>query len=271
MHRKIIFIPTWRCQLRCKYCDYRIDKEGRLHAFDKVKTLGAELNWWEWVRYFERFEPCLLEMTGGEPTIYPDLDKLLSHISAQSRWAVTSNTLNTDMIKRLPTHNCLAWTASYHYHSDDTFLTNLFILRGKRVMPRITIVITPENYETGLQKIALFKNEGYGINVHPVLKQGFDWEAHRDVWDAMHKVADGAQINVIGEISDSWEAERHEICEAGGDYFMVMSDGQVLRCYSQLLTDDAGTHISEFKPVMQPMPCSMDCMFPCDRQIAKRR
>ena len=94
--------------MRCGYCDYSIDKEGKLYAFDKIKTIGRELEWFEWVQYLDRFEPLLLEMTGGEPTMYKDLNKLLMHISGFSRWAITSNTLNREAIKKLPAYNCHA-------------------------------------------------------------------------------------------------------------------------------------------------------------------
>ena len=270
MVKKIIFVPTWRCQLKCSYCDYRIDKDGKLHAFDKIKNIGRELEWFEWVQYLDRFEPLLLEMTGGEPTMYKDLNKLLLHLSGFSRWAITSNTLNRDAIKKLPAYNCHAWTASYHYHSDDDFMTNLFILRGKGIMPRVTIVITPENYNVAKEKIKMFQVEGYGVNIHPVLKQDFDWAEHRDVWDGIKGLADGAQTMIVGDISDKWMPERHEMCSAGGDYFCLMPDGQVLRCYSQILTDDHGVFIKDFEPVYEARPCSMDCMFPCDRQIANK-
>jgi hypothetical protein len=172
------------------------------------------------------------------------------------------------MIVDLPAHNCVAWTASYHFHSDEIFNRNIAILRSKRINVRVTIVVTPENHKQAFDKIMEYKNYGIGVNVHPVLKQDFDWAEHKDIWSNIQTLADGNRVMVIGDISDKWEAQHHDMCAAGGNYFALMPDGKVNRCYSQILTDETAGHISEYAPLQGKQPCSMDCMFPCDRQVA---
>jgi len=270
---KIIFIPTWRCNLRCSYCDYEIKEktaEGYIYrAFNRFHRVERELEWWEWIEHLERFEPFLLEMTGGEPLCYKDLDKLLLHLRLDCRWAITSNTLNREMIKKLPAYNCLAWTASYHYQKDKEFLDNLYILRHKRIIPRVTIVVTPENFNTAVEKIKMIDSEGYGVNIHPVLKMGFSWEKDMDKWNELLGMADGKRIIFVRDISYRWTPQRYDYCHAGSNYFCLMPDGKVLRCYSQILTDKNLGYIWDFKPFKLMTPCDMECMFPCDRQVTK--
>ncbi len=270
---KIIFIPTWQCNLRCSYCDYEIKEKtaaGYIYrAFDKFHEVKRELNWWEWLKHLERFEPFLLEMTGGEPLCYKDLDKLLLHLRLDCRWAITSNTLNREMIKRIPAYNCLAWTASYHYHSDKEFLDNLYILRHKKIVPRVTVVATPKNFDTAVGKIKMISSEGYGVNIHPVLKMGFSWEKEMEKWDSLLNMADGRRIVFIKDISYKWTPQRYDYCLAGKNYFCLMPDGKVLRCYSQILTDKNLGYIWDFEPFNLMRPCDMGCMFPCDRQVVK--
>jgi len=276
---KIIFIPTWRCNLKCEYCDYFVNSESAkgytLSAFKKDIKIGPELTWIEWVEHLSKYQPLLLEMTGGEPTVYKDLPKLLKHIGVESRWAITSNTLLTEQIEQMPAENCLAWTASYHYHSDDKFMRNLKILKDKGINVRVTIVITPENYQKGFVKTVEYMNEGFGINIHPLLKQGFDWNSKKEdkaIWQGMVELEQASHgiVTMIKEISDHWKAEHYPVCQAGtGKYFMAMPDGQVFRCYSQILTGKKEGMIETFVPNVSNEACNMDCMFPCDREIAR--
>lgn len=272
--RKIIFVPTWKCQLACPYCDYTTrDREGRdgytVKAFHKEFDIPQELSWYMWVKYLERFEPCLLEMTGGEPTMCGDLDKLLAHLNVNSKWAITSNSLNGTMIGKLPYHNCLAWTASYHFHSRDLFIANLRYIRSQGVNVRVTLVFTPENHKECM-KAAIDFSTMFGINLHPVLKQGFSWEAHRDIFDDFMSISDDKRIRFIGNIKDKWEPDRFETCTAGDDYFALMPDGSVKRCYSHILTDEK-TFIGGYEPNGDRRPCATDCCFPCDKEIANRK
>ena len=246
-----------------------------LQAFDKSIKIGKELTWLEWVEVFSNMQPVLLEMTGGEPTKYKDLPKLLTHIGTESMWAMTSNTLLTDQIENMPAENCLAWTASYHYHSDEKFLNNVLLLIRKGINVRVTIVISPNNYKIGFEKVKMFLSKGIGVNVHPLLKQDFDWNAdpaHKEIWKGMEAMEASAPgfVVMIKDISDRWIPEHYPICDAGTDkYSMLMPDGMVYRCYSQILTGTNEGHVRDYKPSKTPEACNMDCMFPCDRQVAR--
>lgn len=277
--KKVIFIPTWKCNLKCAYCDYSTTDKGELYtlkAFDKTIDIGKELTWMEWVEVFSKMPPLLLEMTGGEPTKYKDLPKLLKHMGAGSMWAITSNTLLTEQIEQMPVENCLAWTASYHYHSDDLFLDNIMLLAKKGINVRVTIVISPDNYKVGFEKVKSFISKGIGVNIHPILKQDFDWQAdpaHKEIWGAMEQMEQLAPgfVVMIKDISDRWVPEHYPICDAGTDkYSMLMPDGMVYRCYSQILTGTNEGHINDYTPKTMPEGCTMDCMFPCDRQVARK-
>jgi len=272
--KKIIFIPTWRCNLQCGYCDYSVDEHKdsyMLHAFGMLIPIEKELTWQEWSQALKKFDPFILEMTGGEPTLYKGLPELLGSLPIDSKWAITSNTLLTDNINKLPTYNCQDWTASYHFHSDDIFLKNIDTIKNHGVPLRITIVLTPDNIDTVKQKVKEFTFEGHGVNIHPILKQGFSWADHNEIWQEASSMAEkNAYINFIDDISSEWKPEKHDICQAGmEDYFVLMPDGTVLRCYSEILQYSATTSIKDFVPAEQPEKCYIDCMFPCDKQIAR--
>lgn len=259
--------------MNCSYCDYRCEEKANLKgywlkAFDKTHDIGSELSWWEWIRYFSKFEPVHFELTGGEPLGYKDLDQLLMHF--RGSWAITSNTMHTDMIKKVPVVNCVAWTASYHFRNDKIFFKNIDILQHRGFNVRVTIVFTPENYKEAFEAVRKVNKRKIGVNLHPVLKQGFSWEENIDIFNKAQELCDGKMNIFINDVGYRWAGERYTFCEAGINYFMVHPDGTVLRCYSQLLTSQDCGHISQFETYKTMRPCDIACMFPCDKKIKKR-
>ena len=143
-------------------------------------------------------------------------------------------------------------------------------MRG--ITPRVTIVVTPENYENAFNKIKYFARD-YGVNIHPVLKQDFSWEESglMHIWREAEAIAAGTpNVTFIKTISNAWIAERYDRCQAGIDYFCLMPDGNVLRCYSHLLSGKSEGDIRDYTPPKAAQECHVDCMFPCDREIARK-
>jgi len=270
--RKIIFVPTWRCNLKCPYCDYRTEKntgEGyKLLCFGKEWLIERECTWQDWARKFERFAPFHLELTGGEPTIFPGLPKLLAHLPVGCTWGLTSNTLQNP--SDYPAHNCKGWTASWHDVNKEKFLQNIATLRSKGINTRVTVVITPENIRRTIEAIIEFVKAGIGVNVHHVLSQGFDWEEYPDELEMIRNLDSGnGKVSYISTIATRWEPKHFPMCNAGGDYFMVLPDGKVLPCYSALLWDGGVGHIDLYTPDDSYKPCGRDCIFDCDRTARK--
>ena len=67
----------------------------------------------EWLAGLERFAPYHLELTGGEPSLYPGLAELLAGLHEGCAWSITSNLL-TEAALRLPLEHCASFTASWH-------------------------------------------------------------------------------------------------------------------------------------------------------------
>lgn len=275
MKTTFIFIPTWRCNLaKCSYCDYSTKKNGNgyeLTAFDKKINVGPEIQWPVWLYLLERFRPYHLDLTGGEPLCYKELPEFMAHLPVCSTWAITSNSLMGDL-RKFETMNCDAWTASYHYHSDEKFFKNLEILAEGAFGPRATLVLSPDNIETVKNAIERVTGLGVGVNIHPVLKQGFDWGKYPEIWDEFKAMDDGKRILFISDIPTSFadlKWPRAQACGAGMDYFVLFPDGMVYRCYTMILKGKPLGHIKDLVPSSEPKPCEIRCRFPCDIQVPK--
>ncbi len=274
---KFIFAPTFRCNLRCSYCDYRFkiedDKSITLDCFEQTWNFAKEIRWLEWIALLARFRPYHLELTGGEPLEYRDLPELLAHVPADSIWAITSNTLNTEVLKAIEPDNCKFWTASYHYHSRTKFVDNLEWLKLRGFPVRVTLVLTPDNLDQVTSVIDDFRRVAVMANVHILCKQDFSWldtPEKREVLEAAEKLHDGVWVNVVQGIARTWATHRFTSCDAGRDYFALMPNGQLLRCWSDIISKFTLGHIMTYEPPSEGLrQCDQPCVFPCDLEPEK--
>ena len=269
--KKIIMVPTWRCNLSCTYCDYTPEGDA-VECFSKRHEFGDALSAETWLKELARFAPYKLEFTGGEPTAYAGFVDLVGGVGNSNCWSITSNTLLTKVIEKIDFTHCADWTASYHYHNDDVFVNNcLYILdkiRHNHAVPRVTMVLTPDNKDMLLDKVEMFAANKLPVNVHPMLKEGFSWDDHREIYESVKAICTSPMRAFIDDIPDHFAGDHNETCSAGRNYFMLLPDGRVWRCYSVILDETlAGTSpfIWDYKPT--DGECNIDCMFPCDRQV----
>ncbi len=152
-------------------------------------------------------------------------------------------------------------------------MRNLKILDEEGFDPRVTLVLTPENHERVRRAIdKIVGGMDIGVNIHPVLKEGFDWKDHKDLWDEFEAMGDGLLVGFIRDIPKKFEKGnwlREMNCQAGMDYFLLFPDGMVYRCYTHILRGEPIGHIKDVVPFKKPEPCGFRCHFPCDIQVEK--
>jgi hypothetical protein len=271
--KRIIFIPTWKCNLSCDYCYYRVSRAEypsayQVSIYGHERQVGPELAWQDWLQHLGRLAPFHLEITGGEPLMYRDLGKIVDSLPGGCKWSITSNTLLTEAVMKMPSNGCICWTASYHYGNDDRFAGNLDLLRKVGIQPCVTLVITPQNYDLALQKINWLSGMEYRLNVHPVQDITVPWKGHDDIWD---KVQQMQGANIVREIPKDWRREGPASCSGGKDYICIHPDGQVLRCLSSSMSSGNIGHIKDFEPYKENRPCAGGCVFPCDKATRNGR
>lgn len=271
-----VFFNTWRCFLKCSYCDYSTrdedDKGGyTLDCFGNSYKIEDEYHWAYWLALLNRFRPYHLDFCGGEPLLYEGLTEMIEHFPPEATWAMTSNTLKTDVIKRISPIGSVAWTASDHHVNDDVFASNLWILRRKGFNVRVTIVFTPDNYKRVLDKMKLYRELNVGINLHPFFKQGFSWNDHSDIYNEVKKAAfdmnQDNSINFVGNIEKEFKGKgEHPACPGGSNYFALSPDGKMYRCVSSyvVLNRPPIGHIKDVEPSKLVQPCDGGCVFTCD-------
>ena len=270
---KILINPTYRCQLDCPYCDYKVStKESaelgypQIKAFEKMPRIKKELTATQWHTHLNKFRPYLLEVSGGEPTQYFDIIELLDRVPADSRWAMTSNTLRHDVIEKIDFSKCISWTSSYHHRFDELFFQGLETVKSKwGRYPAVTLVLTKENLDKAMPKVFDFVKRGIPTNVHPYFGVGFDYHTAPELKGFIDTIKPFVHFVDCDWVNNT----RFPVCRAGHNYFYAMPDGTLLRCYSHGFEGLVMGHISEVVPNEGLSECNVDCRFPCDREIAQ--
>jgi MoaA/NifB/PqqE/SkfB family radical SAM enzyme len=80
--RFVTLKPTLRCNLRCEFCRFVSNGD----VFGKADWLPVEA-WLDIIDQVAPYHPYLC-LTGGEPTLYPDLPKLIAHAKARGLFTV---------------------------------------------------------------------------------------------------------------------------------------------------------------------------------------
>jgi sulfatase maturation enzyme AslB (radical SAM superfamily) len=273
----IIFIPTFRCQRKCFYCDYRW-KTIEEHRSYSMKAFGhdwmfrEELHWAYWLTALYKWKPYHLEITGGEPTLWIGLIELIDHLPKACTWSITSNSLNDGVIDSMEPSCCKGWAASYHYDDTDKFMTNLKLLRMKGFPIKVTLVLTPHNIQKVKESMEMFSEKFIRVSVHPLLKQGHNWSDNEDVLtdiqEYIKKNDPEKLIEIITDIPKEYKPLGPiDECMAGSRYVTAFPDGRIFRCYTHALSEQRPPlgHVKDVQLRSESYSCDSGCIFPCDK------
>ncbi len=123
-------MPSYKCNRNCSYC---ILKEGG----DQMPT-SEEQNFIYWAKYIETFPLKISEiyLSGGEPSIYPNVDLLVNYF-LENKICVTvfTNLMDIKLISKITPSDRLRFSATHHIdlsHDDArTFAVNLELMSMK--------------------------------------------------------------------------------------------------------------------------------------------
>ncbi len=290
---RIQAVPTWSCPYygfkyrrpgtgACAYCNLYADSHNPTFVDfgSKRLQLGREITpdqWAEGTRLVseEAGEQILFDFTGGEPTMYPRLGKLLELCAPYSEWAITSNSVLTNQIRRLFEFDikpCRSWTASWHpgaFRPMEPFLDNLRFVQSNAVYVSVTIVLHESTKTTIKRDLARLQDEGFVTQIHLYLGEGYALE--RDADQEIHDLY--AELKHLNRApAEDWDQTPSELptprnCIAGHRSVAVSSDGSVFRCYEHLMveTQPAIGKWGSWTPEPDlTRNCDWVCRFACD-------
>lgn len=277
---KLVWFPQWACQnydrdrsfsARCPYCPYGM-KDDRL-LFEDQLTASNDLADWQPVLDFFRANAAplrrFLEVSGGEPLLYPHLHRVLGDLVGW-RWAITSNSVHTPMIARLAEAGvlgrCYAWTASYHPISgrDAEFSQSIRLLKARKVGGRVraTVVVAPETVEDLPRTLAFLKGLPLdGCQFHLDTHRPTDVQALRR---RAREVAPKVRIT-----AGTGEVPANILCAKHSDLMALGPDGTLYECVTKAYRDMDPICKVDGKVLLDRLPrrdefCPVPCFAVCD-------
>lgn len=259
--RNVLLFPTMRCNLECSYCHFRAEqslKQYHWQGYGKDHFVESEVDPKDVIKFLDKLGPSHIEFSGGEPTLHKGFREIVANVNADSRWAITSNTLidpaGIDFSK------CLMWTASWHAGGDrEKFKKHIKWLRQKMGRVSISFVVPFDKVEeTIIKAIGIRAELNVSVNLLRELNEGIDWRKTKE-WETLISMK-GNGFNVVEEdIPPAWSFSKNWLCNGGGNYLSIMPDGAVFRCYSEAMDGSPIGTIYEFEPNTETYECRREC------------
>lgn len=166
----IQWFVTWKCNMSCEYCWQ--ESAGTVYRKLGGKTIKTVE---EWANSINKLNPNRIYFTGGEPTLYKELPRLLNLLNDEITFDMTSNfgkTFNLNDWKNVDSKRWNFIFFSFHptqWENTDDFFIKLeeFINYFDHSKIGIEMVLHPNNTKlVSSEKIVEFSNKHKLLNPH---------------------------------------------------------------------------------------------------------
>jgi len=228
--KSAIFYLSFLCNYNCPYCI--IKRAGYPECYPK----GVEHSWEEWVKVFEKKSPSIINITGGEPFLYPNLIELVNNIPKKHIVNITTNLSLPvkEFINRVSKRFQI--TASFHsYEADsDSFKNKVIQLKKAGFNIHVTFVGYPEKIYLIPDLKRRFEALDVIFNVNPYI-------------DPDYKYSD-KEIEIIKKYTGSLRRMGFEDkcvlkkCYAGSMHSIILPNGDVYACHAGMYYNTSPLH-----------------------------
>jgi len=277
MLKSAIWWTTMACNFKCKYC-WEVQAQER-GEFKPVPFRPAQ----DWLKAWNRLRPQLLDITGGEPFLMPDLLDVLTGLDPAIRVAITSNLSHPllEFVKRVSPEHVINVTASFHPMENGTrthpmnpeiFVGRCLFLQNHGFNLTVNVVAWPEQMYLIPAWAEMFRSHGLRFHVDPYSSIAYYpceySEAERRflepwIWENRRAGLKGRKPDVPVTV----------MCSGGVDHINVQPDGSAWRCIleRQLGLNPLGNVFDPgFELLQSPLSCAESWQCPaCDRDKAE--
>jgi len=261
MEPKVRF--TWNmlydCNYRCSYCFF----EGKWQEYRKRNIYLSPAEWLEyWKAIRDKYGPPYLNITGGEPFIYPNfieiinkLSQICYHVDISSN---SSGDLKTFVEQIDPQRVSLSLSFQPQFDILEDFIERVIFIRNHKFEGCLNFVA----YPPFLKDIRAYKDKINSIGENLKIIPFFGIYGGRTYPGAYTQ----EEKELVG-ISEAWFAKvrkKGSLCHAGQKAALIFPDGKVTRCGQVGENMLLGTFFDpDFKLLDNPLPCDAE-FCPCD-------
>jgi len=265
---RFIWDIHYKCNYLCPYCWF-YDSWETLGINDIYPSLAEWIRAWD--RIYDLYGGSYIEITGGEPFLYPDFCQLLKELSTKHKIRITTNlSVNKETITELVNmlnNTRVNFEISFHplFTSIDSFLEKAVILKEKGFCNCIQFVAYPPqiNMIPYLENKA--KQQGLIFSV-TAFWGTYNNKSYPESYSPDEKEMLKNYVKDINRIKFNVEgvSPRGKMCYAGNRFALIKGNGSVVRCGQSKPGEKIGNFLdSDFLLNKEPLPCAYDYC-PCN-------
>jgi len=262
---------TWdihyKCNFRCPYCWFY---KGWAKAAKRNIYLSPEEWMAHWLRIYDKYGSVRIEITGGEPFIYPNFIPLVKKLSNIHTVKITTNMsgdIETFVREISPERVNLDLNFHPLFADLETFINKTLLLKKSGFKAGVCYLAYPPQ----MKRINDFRERFQQIGVNFALAAFWGEYQDRRYPDSYTE----QEIEIIrpslGDIDRiiyhlRGESPKGKLCNAGYKYAVVQADGYVVRC-GQIADKFIGNIMDkDFHLFNRPLPCESEAC-PCNEYV----
>jgi MoaA/NifB/PqqE/SkfB family radical SAM enzyme len=266
----VVLNLLFECNLKCEYC-YLQAKDTRyiIHKHkSEYRPIGDWIDGLKWLG--SQFTPITnVDLSGGEPFLYPHLIELISKIPIDIYLGLTTNATNIpENLKYLSEERKqrMHITASLHLDSEGniplTFLSNVTKLRDWGFNFCVNFV----SYEKQADKIwhirKLFESMKIELHIEPYIDYNNPEKKLGNMSDLVYSELDKETKKMLTKIKNR---KIPSYCYIGMNYVWITPDGNIYQCMGQLFNkhDPLGNIFEKRLDKLTDYPYMCDIFCPC--------
>ncbi len=249
---------TLKCNLKCPYC--HAEQVGDPLLKHPIESTDR------WIEAWNRIDDDLLiDITGGEPFLQPELPRLINSLDDSKTVAITTNLTRdmTQFAQIVSPEKCVSITASLHPSQRmnvEYFIGKMLLLKNRGFNISANYVAYPEQ----MWLIDGFRDQfaQFGLSIH------VDPYTPGPVYPYVPSTVERRHLEqFFGTHRDDPYADEMKtyLCDAGMNYFVVSPNGQVSSCVARMYKGDMGNIFdADFRLEREPMRCRTKFCPGCD-------
>jgi MoaA/NifB/PqqE/SkfB family radical SAM enzyme len=262
---------TWdihyKCNFRCPYCWFykKWVEEGKRNVY-----LSPEEWMVHWQRVYDKYGKIRIEITGGEPFMYPHFIKLIKMLSAIHQVKITTN-MSGDIqtfVKEI-SPEAVYLDLNFHplFSQIDTHIEKTLLLKNAGFKAGVCYLAYPPQ----IKRINFFKKrfEEKGIDFALAAFWGeYENKKYPESYSEEEREIIRPYLGDIGRNTYHLNAQspKGRLCNAGYRYAVVQAEGKVVRC-GQLPDNPIGSIMDkDFRLYDAPLPCTAQ-VCPCNEYV----
>lgn len=226
MVKSIVWVESHLCNNVCPYCAiYKLDKTKR----------GT---WQEWVEKLNALNPEIIDITGGEPFLNPNMVDIINGLNCKV--GITTNATKdlTRYVQEVSPNKVVSMTLSFHPSqntiSKEYFIGKCLMLRQRGFNVTVNFVAYPEQMYLiqGLRQI--FESGGIRFHIDPYAEEAeHPYKLNDKEKDFLRPFITEDRLFKVDR-----PQETTKLCSGGMDYLNIHPNGSVYRCMTLALMND---------------------------------